>query len=74
MDTSTVDAVAIAAKLAKEISPHPPQWIIDLYAVTLVQRHGFARTGDEIKQAQKAFFESRQAIVAALSTYRSPTD
>ncbi|ALX45892.1 MULTISPECIES: hypothetical protein [Burkholderia] len=71
MDTSTKDAEAIAAKLVNDISPHPPQWVIDLYAATLVQRHGFARTGDEIRQAQKAFFESRQAIISALSTYRS---
>ncbi|AHI66506.1 hypothetical protein [Burkholderia thailandensis] len=71
MDTSTIDAAVIAEKLVNEISPHPPQWVVDLYAATLVPKHGFARTGDEIKQAQKEFFESRQAIIAALSTYRS---
>ncbi|AOJ71703.1 MULTISPECIES: hypothetical protein [Burkholderia] len=71
MDTSTIDAEIIAAKLVREISPHPPQWIVDLYAATLVPKIGFAKTGEEIKRVQKDFIESRNAIIAALSTYQS---
>ncbi|AOJ07034.1 MULTISPECIES: hypothetical protein [Burkholderia] len=74
MHPSTIDAETIAAKLYNEVSHHPPPWMIDLYAATLVPKIGFAKTGEEIKRTQKDFLESRNAIIAALATYRSHSD
>ncbi|AOJ04503.1 hypothetical protein WS70_22060 [Burkholderia mayonis] len=74
MYPSTIDAETIAAKLYNEVSHHPPLWMIDLYAATLVPKIGFAKTGEEIKRTQKNFLESRNSIIAALETYRSHSD